>query len=92
MTTPLSSAPHPSPRNAAEAAGLVIRAEQARLALVLHTRPGGARYLASLLDSAPQLEIMGCLAGNDVVLAVCRTWHGARKTLRYVGGDAGPDR
>ncbi|MET3983075.1 hypothetical protein [Streptomyces sp. PvR034] len=91
MTSTLT-APHPSPRDSAATAGLVVRTEQAGLTLVLHTLPGGARYLATLLDAAPHLDLMGCIAGNDVVLAVCRSWNGARRVLRRVHDEAAPDR
>ncbi|AWZ03462.1 hypothetical protein [Streptomyces sp. ICC1] len=75
-----------------EPQGQRARTEQARLTLVLHTPAGGARYLATRLDSAPHLEVMGCIAGNDVTLVVCRSWDGARRVLRYVHGEADADR
>lgn len=39
---------------------------------VLRTPPGGAHYLASALDRAALLEVVGTIAGDDTVLVVAR--------------------
>ncbi|MEU8764152.1 hypothetical protein [Streptomyces sp. NPDC048659] len=85
-----ATATSPTPTPAGEGIGpdgtardMVIRAGQAGETLVLHTPPGAARYLATLVDATPGLDVRGCVAGNDVVLVVCRGWEGARKVLRF---------
>ncbi|MFF0739187.1 hypothetical protein ACFYVL_02200 [Streptomyces sp. NPDC004111] len=62
---------------------MVVRAGRAGETLVLHTPPGGARYVATLIDADPGLDVMGCVAGNDVVLVVCRGRDGVRGVLRH---------
>ncbi|MFJ3905848.1 hypothetical protein [Streptomyces sp. NPDC090025] len=84
MTGPAPAARRPVEGPPLPAADLVIRVEQAGATLMLHTLPGGARYVASLIDAAPGTGTLGCVAGNDVVLVVCRGWEGARKVRRVL--------
>lgn len=64
---------HPFPES------LVQRAAVTGPTLVVHTAAGGAKYVAGLMDSCPALGLLGTLAGNDVVVAVCRSPEEARR-------------
>lgn len=49
---------------------LLVSATPAANQVVLRTPPGAAQYLASALDSTPELEILGTIAGDDTVLLI----------------------
>jgi transcriptional regulator of arginine metabolism len=67
----------PSPAAAADrlarrCAELLVAAEGTAHLAVLHTPPGGAHLLASAVDAAALAGVLGCVAGDDTVVIVCR--------------------
>lgn len=52
---------------------LLISAEAVNNQLVLRTPPGGAELLASGVDSAWFDSVLGCIAGDNTVLVICRS-------------------
>jgi len=57
---------------------LLVAAEASGNLVVAKTPPGGAQLLASALDRAAWPAVLGTVAGDDTVLVICRTSHGAR--------------
>jgi transcriptional regulator of arginine metabolism len=51
---------------------LLVSAEASANLTVAKTPPGGAQLLASALDRAGWLDVLGTVAGDDTVLVVCR--------------------
>ena len=51
---------------------LLVAAEAAGNDLVLRTPPGAAQLLASAIDHSVLPSVLGCIAGDDTVLVVCR--------------------
>lgn len=71
-------------------AGWLLRATAAQNLVVLHTPIGGAQALGLALDRLELDEIVGTLAGDDTVLAVCpdnRTATRLAKRLTAWAGD-----
>ncbi|WP_411139647.1 hypothetical protein [Streptomyces sp. x-80] len=62
---------------------MVLSAARTGGTLILRTPPGGARFVASVIDSVPDLDVLGCVAGNDVVVAVCRDGAAGDEVLRF---------
>ncbi|MHB8340985.1 MAG: arginine repressor [Mycobacteriales bacterium] len=52
---------------------LLVSAEAAGTLVVARTPPGGAHLLASALDRSGLPQVAGTVAGDDTILAVCRT-------------------
>ncbi|MEU7177574.1 MULTISPECIES: hypothetical protein [Streptomyces] len=71
------------PRAAASPRNMVLGAARTGGTVVLRTPPGGARLVASLIDATPDLDVLGCVAGNDVVVAVCRDGTAGDQVLRF---------
>jgi transcriptional regulator of arginine metabolism len=57
---------------------LLVSAEASANLVVAKTPPGGAQLLASALDRSAWPAVLGTVAGDDTVLVICRTTHGAR--------------
>jgi len=73
------SAPDSAPARLARLCeDLLVAAEASENLVVAKTPPGGAQLLASALDRAAWPAILGTVAGDDTVLVICRTSHGAR--------------
>jgi transcriptional regulator of arginine metabolism len=51
---------------------LLLSAEASGSLVVLRTPPGGAHLLASAVDRAAPVDVIGTVAGDDTVLLVCR--------------------
>ena len=51
---------------------LLVSAEGSANLVVLRTPPGAAQFLASALDKAELTSALGCIAGDDTVLVICR--------------------
>lgn len=51
---------------------LLVSADSAGNDLVLRTPPGAAQFLASAIDHSVLPGVLGCIAGDDTVLVVCR--------------------
>lgn len=79
------AAPRGAERHLKRIAGEVLRdVRQAQNILVLRTDPGNAQPLALALDQEDWAEIVGTLAGDDTIMAVCssnRTAAAARSKL-----------
>jgi transcriptional regulator of arginine metabolism len=59
-------------RLAKVAGEVLVSAESSANLVVLRTPPGAANYLASALDHADELAVLGTIAGDDTVLLVTR--------------------
>ncbi len=53
-------------------AELLVSAEASANLVVLRTPPGAAQFLASALDHAGPLDVLGTIAGDDTVLVIAR--------------------
>lgn len=53
-------------------AELLVSAEASANLVVLRTPPGAAQFLASAFDKAGLTSALGCIAGDDTVLVICR--------------------
>ncbi|MBM6699118.1 arginine repressor [Bifidobacterium pullorum subsp. saeculare] len=51
--------------------GLVVSVAAARNLVVVHTPSGAAQYVASVIDRQPIEGVLGTIAGDDTVMAVC---------------------
>jgi transcriptional regulator of arginine metabolism len=51
---------------------LLLAAEASANLVVLRTPPGAAQFFASAVDRADLSQVLGCVAGDDTVLAVTR--------------------
>jgi len=51
---------------------LLVSAEASDNLVVLRTPPGAAQFLASAFDKADLTATLGCIAGDDTVLVICR--------------------
>lgn len=45
----------------------VVHIQHNEVMVVIHTRPGLAAYVGDYLDNCQELDVMGCLAGENVV-------------------------
>ena len=63
---------------------MLTRVDRAQNLLVLHTIVGAASPLAIALDRAGWREVVGTIAGDDTVLAVCRSAEHARRAARQL--------
>ncbi|MCR9243589.1 MAG: ArgR family transcriptional regulator [bacterium] len=74
--------------------GLALRswlrtATAAENLIVMHTPAGGAQPLALALDHADLPQLVGTIAGDDTVLAICPTKAMARTLARQLTREAG---
>ncbi len=60
--------------------------------VVLRTPPGGAQYLASMIDRSDWPEVIGTVAGDDTVLLVTRAADGAAGVAAAILGLVEPRR
>ena len=51
----------------------VLRIDASENLVVMHTLPGNANSVCSLLDSAGWEEVLGAVAGDDTIIIVART-------------------
>jgi transcriptional regulator of arginine metabolism len=51
---------------------LVVSVEGNGPLVVVRTPPGAAHFLASAVDHADLAAVMGCIAGDDTILLICR--------------------
>lgn len=68
---------------------LYTHIDGARELIVLHTLPGGAQPIGVALDAEEWPEIMGTIAGDDVVLIICRSAAARGRAMRRLRGMAG---
>jgi transcriptional regulator of arginine metabolism len=73
-------------------AELLVDADGTAHLAVLHTPPGGAHLLASALDQAGLTGVLGCVAGDDTVIVVCRSTGGGPLLARDLRERAQPAR
>lgn len=66
------------------AAELLVTAEHAQNLVVLRTPAGAAQYLASALDRAMYLGILGTVAGDDTILVITRSEQDAEEFVSSV--------
>ena len=52
--------------------------------IVIHTASGMAMAAAAALDSLGWKELLGCIAGDDTVMAVARSADGAAAVVRRI--------
>jgi transcriptional regulator of arginine metabolism len=82
----------PPPRPAEEAPDRLVRlleelltgADASGNLAVLRTPPGAAHFLASALDRSGLSEIIGTIAGDDTILAICRDVDGGAAFVAQV--------
>jgi transcriptional regulator of arginine metabolism len=65
----------------------LVSATAAQNLVVLRTPAGGAQPLGLALDKAELPGVVGTIAGDDTVLAVCSDAAKARSLVRQLGGD-----
>ncbi len=63
---------------------LLVGADIAGNILVLLTPNGGASLLAGAIDSAVLENVLGCLAGDNIVIMICRSEITANKVRDYL--------
>ncbi|WP_424188373.1 arginine repressor [Actinokineospora sp. G85] len=51
---------------------LLVSAEGSANLMVLRTPPGAAQFLASAIDRAALVEVVGTIAGDDTIMVICR--------------------
>jgi transcriptional regulator of arginine metabolism len=61
---------------------LLASAEASANLVVLRTPPGAAQFLASAFDKAELASVLGCIAGDDTVLLICREPDGGDALVR----------
>ena len=61
---------------------VLVQATRAGNIAVLRTPPGAAQYLAGALDRASLAEVVGTVAGDDTVIAVCGSPRAAQTLCR----------
>lgn len=64
---------HTTPRLARWCAELLVTVEWAGSQVVLRTPAGAAQLLAGAVDDAMMPGVLGCIAGDDTVLVICRS-------------------
>jgi transcriptional regulator of arginine metabolism len=70
---------------------VLVSAESSANLVVLRTPPGAANYLASAIDHADVVDVLGTIAGDDTVLLITRDPDGGRAlTERLVALANGP--
>jgi len=62
---------------------LLVAAEASANLVVLRTPPGAAQFLASAIDHAGVVDVMGTIAGDDTVLLICRRPDGGQEVAEY---------
>jgi transcriptional regulator of arginine metabolism len=62
----------------------VTSCENANNLVVVKTQPGTAPGVAAAVDAASLPNVMGSVAGNDTVLVICDTLHGAEELVNLV--------
>ena len=62
----------------------VISLEQAQNILVIKTVPGMAMAVAAALDSMKFREIVGCIAGDDTIMAAVRSTEDAEHLMERI--------
>lgn len=67
-----STEPVAEARLARLCAEVMLTAEASANLVVLKTPPGAAQYMASAIDRAGLLEVLGTIAGDDTILLIAR--------------------
>ena len=65
----------------------MVSATVAQNLVVLRTPAGGAQPLGLAIDKAELPGVVGTIAGDDTVLAICANGQKARSLVRQLGGD-----
>jgi transcriptional regulator of arginine metabolism len=52
--------------------------------IVIKTHPGLAAFVGDYIDNESHLEILGCLAGENVVFIACQSIHDIKKTYQAI--------
>lgn len=68
---------------------LLISAEPTENLVVLHTPPGAAQFLASVIDQARVENVMGTIAGDDTILLITTGVSAAPVVAAHLLGLAG---
>ena len=69
---------------------LLVSAVSSANLVVLRTPPGAAQYLASAIDHAAPLDVIGTIAGDDTVLLICTDPAGGEAVAERFSDLAGP--
>lgn len=68
---------------------LLVSVEGSANLVVMRTPPGAAQFLASALDRVELTMSLGCIAGDDTVLLICREPNGGKALARQLSLLAG---
>ncbi|WP_125963414.1 arginine repressor [Bifidobacterium dolichotidis] len=52
--------------------GLVTSVAHAFNQVIVHTNPGAAQYVGSVIDRYPSTNVLGTIAGDDTLLLICK--------------------
>ena len=63
----------------------VVSTDDVANQVIIHTQPGTAPGVAAAIDAAELPDVMGTIAGNDTILAICRGPEIATATVRLFG-------
>lgn len=77
---------HATARLARWSADLLVTAEWAGQQLVVRTPAGAAQLLATAIDDAMLPGVLGCIAGDDTILVMCRTSEAAEEIGGFLLG------
>ncbi len=79
-----------TPRLARLLSELLLSQETSGNLVVLRTPPGAAQFLASAIDRAALLDVIGTIAGDDTILVVARSGLSGEELGRRLSGLAAP--
>ncbi|MGH3341621.1 MAG: arginine repressor [Carbonactinosporaceae bacterium] len=65
---------------------LLVSADSSANLVVLRTPPGGAQFLASVIDRTDPHQVLGTIAGDDTVLVITRDPGGGADVAEYLLG------
>ncbi|MGB7981865.1 MAG: arginine repressor [Candidatus Nanopelagicales bacterium] len=71
---------------------VLVSADSSANLVVLRTPPGGAQYLASMIDRSDWPEVIGTVAGDDTVLLITRAAQGGAVVAAAILGLVEPRR
>ena len=74
----------PAPRFNSALAESVIRIESAGNMIVLRTYPGMAQPVASCIDGMGNVDVLGCVGGDDTIIVVIRETHKAQEVCNKI--------
>ena len=74
----------PVPTRAGDALELVTGVDRVRFTVVVHTHVGHAQPVGVYIDSLGLSEVVGCIAGDNTVMVVCRNEKAATHFMKQL--------